>query len=91
MSRKKERFAIALSPVTVAKLDYIARRLSVSRSAVIEFLAEHNVDCDFCVCKLRLVPLSPTPLPYIRDFGASSSLLVERFNFFLGGDMYDNL
>lgn len=73
---KMRKVSLALSPEHVDDVDYVAGRLGVSRSALINSLLGEALPT---IRQLfELVPLSPTPNDMVRFRGDSAKLVEER-------------
>jgi hypothetical protein len=71
-----QKVSLALDPVVVSDLGYIATRLGVSRSALVNNLLTESIPTMRKF--LEQVPLSPTPADAVRFRGESAAIVQER-------------
>lgn len=73
---KLQKVSLALGPEVVIDLDYVAKRMGVSRSALVNGLLLEAVP--HMRKLLEQIPLSPTPADVVRFRGESAKVVEER-------------
>lgn len=73
MRRNLSKISITVPPELVADLDYVSRRLGVSRSALISEILPESLG--IMRSMLEQVPLNPTPEDVLRFRGESAELV----------------
>lgn len=77
-SARKVKVSLALDPEVVSSLDYLTKRLAVSRSAMVSELLLEALPA--MVELFRLIPESPTAQDLVRFRGESASVVQRRMS-----------
>jgi hypothetical protein len=75
---KKPKVSLALDPVVLDQLDYLVRRIGISRSALVSELLLDTLP--LMVELYKRIPEAPTPQEMVRSRGESAKIVQRRMD-----------